>query len=105
MGTSEARTNLPALVREITAHEEPGSLREHAVEIRPRGSRQSALLVSSVDVDAMEARLEELEEDLENAGIALYLQDRIGTSKRVGASEFLSGIGMEEFIDELPGRR
>jgi len=62
--------------------------------------------VPSVDLDAAEARLAELErerealvEDLEDAGIALLLQERLATTsgERVSAVEFLDGIGMGEF--------
>lgn len=107
IGTSEARAKLPSLVREVIAHETPvGSFREHAVEIRTRGEQRSALLIASADAEAVEARIDGLEEDLENAGIALFLQERLGggDAKRVDAATFLSGIGMEEFIDELPER-
>lgn len=107
IGTSEARAKLPRLVREVSSHDSPAeSLRERAVEIRTRGTQRSALLVAEIDVDALEARVEELEEELENAGIALYVQERLGdrAAPRIDAATFLSGIGMEEFIGELPKR-
>ena len=107
MGTSEARSKLPQLVREVSSREAPAdSLREHAIEIKTRGQQRSALLIAAVDAEAMEARVDQLEEDLENAGIALYVQERLDRSdgKRIDASTFLNGIGMGEFIDELPER-
>lgn len=107
MGTSEARENLPHLVKEAVSHRRPASSpKAHAVEIKPRGERRSASLVPTIDLDAAERRIEELEEELENAGIALFLQDRLSktSGKRLSAEEFLRGIGMDEFVEQLPRR-
>jgi hypothetical protein len=45
------------------------------------------------------------EEELENAGLALFLQERLATSegKRLSAGDFLTEIGMGEFVEQLPG--
>jgi hypothetical protein len=46
-----------------------------------------------------------LEEELENAGLALFLQERLAKSegKRLSAGDFLAEIGMGEFVERLPG--
>jgi predicted DNA-binding protein len=61
--------------------------------------------VPTVDLLAAKERIEELEEELENAGLALFLQDRLqrGDGQRLSAREFLTEIGMSEFVDQLPG--
>jgi len=62
-------------------------------------------LVPTVDLVAAKERIEELEEDLENAGLALFLQERLasGEGKRLSAGDFLTEIGMGEFVERLPG--
>ncbi|MCA1695596.1 MAG: hypothetical protein LC749_13185, partial [Actinobacteria bacterium] len=105
--TSEARKALPQLVDEAVSRKRPAQRpRTNAVEIRPRGRERSASLVPTIDLDAAEARIDELEEELENAGIALFLQDRLAQTngRRVSTEDFLRGIGMEEFVARLPGR-
>lgn len=107
MGTAEARKSLPDLVRKAVAHKKPASApKRHAVEIKPRGEQRSASLVPTIDLDAAEERIEELEEELENAGIALFLHERLSTTggKRLSAEEFLEEIGMDEFVRELSQR-
>lgn len=61
-------------------------------------------MVPTVDLVAAKERIEELEEELENAGLALFLQERLAKSEgtRLGAGDFLTGIGMGEFVDQLP---
>lgn len=105
LGTAEARRALPELVRKAVAHKTPASApKGHAVEIRPRGEQRSASLVPTIDLDAAEDRIEELEEELENAGIALFLHQRLSEagSSRLSAEEFLREIGMDELAGELP---
>lgn len=107
LGTSEARKRLPGLVRTAAARSKPAKRpKDRAIEIKPRGGERSASLVPTIDLDAAEERIAALEEDLENAGIALFLQDRLAQTngKRLSAEEFLRGIGMDDFIGELPGR-
>lgn len=107
LGTAEARKSLPELVRRAVSKRSPAvSVKANAVEIAPRGQQRSASLVPTIDLDAAEARIAELTEALENAGIALFLHERLaGTSgRRLSSEEFLRGIEMEEFIEELPDR-
>jgi hypothetical protein len=62
-------------------------------------------LVPTVDLIAAQERIEGLEEELENAGLALFLQGRLQQSdgERLSASDFLTEIGMGEFVGQLPG--
>lgn len=111
IGTSEAREHLPALVSElIEAAPVTDDPREHEVLIQPRGKTGSASLVPTADLDASEKAKqalreenEQLREDLENAGLALFLQERLGKpgGDDLTAPEFLRGIGMGEFVDQL----
>lgn len=47
--------------------------------------------------------IEELEEEFENTGLALFLRERIVTSEgeRLSVGDFLTEIGMEEFMAQL----
>lgn len=105
LGTSEARRSLPQLVKRASARRKPSLDPEsHAVRITTRGQDGSASLVPTVDLIAAKERIEELEEDLENAGLALFLQDRLqDDGKRLSAGDFLAEIGMSEFVEQLPG--
>lgn len=105
LGTSEARRSLPELVKRASARRKPASDPEsHAVRITTRGLDGSASLVPTVDLIAAKERIEELEEELENAGLALFLQDRLRSGgERVSAGDFLAEIGMGEFVEQLPG--
>ena len=62
-------------------------------------------MVPTVDLVAAKERIEELEEELENAGLALFLQERLAGSdgNRLSAGDFLTEIGMGEFVEQLPG--
>jgi hypothetical protein len=105
LGTSEARRSLPELVKKASARRKPSLDPEsHAVRITTRGLDGSASLVPTVDLLAAKERIEELEEELENAGLALFLQDRLRRSggERLSAGDFLSEIGMGEFVEQLP---
>lgn len=106
LGTSEARRSLPQLVKSASARRKPSLDPEgHAVRITTRGQDGSASLVPTVDLIAARERIEELEEELENAGLALFLQERLqrGDGKRLSAADFLADIGMSEFVEQLPG--
>jgi hypothetical protein len=106
LGTSEARRSLPQLVKLASARRKPSPDPEsHAVRITTRGQDGSASLVPTVDLIAAKERIEELEEELENAGLALFLQDRLqrGSEERLSAGDFLAEIGMSEFVEQLPG--
>lgn len=106
LGTSEARRNLPQLVKRASALQKPSVDPEnHAVRIATRGQEGSASLLPTVDLVAAKERIEELEEALENAGLALFLQDRLqmGDGKRLSAADFLMEIGMGDSVEQLPG--
>lgn len=104
LGTAEARKALPDLVRKATSRKTPAAApKRHAVEIKARGGQRSASLVPTIDLDAAEERIENLEEQLEDAGIALFLHERLSstTGERLSSEEFLRGIGMDEFVGEI----
>jgi hypothetical protein len=104
LGTSEARTALPELVHEAVSRIRPAAYPSaNAVEIRPRGIERSVSLVPTIDLDAAERRIAELEEDLEDAGIAILIAERLGTTsgERLSAEEFLDSIGMGLFVEQL----
>ena len=106
LGASEARRSLPELVKKASARRKPSLDPEsHAIRITTRGLDGSASLVPTVDLIAARERIEELEEELENAGLALFLQDRLqrGGGERISAGDFLAEIGMGEFVEQLPG--
>jgi hypothetical protein len=106
LGTSEARRNLPQLVKKASSRRKPSPDPEsNAIRITTRGQEGSASLVPTVDLVAAKERIEQLEEDLENAGLALFLQERLGKSdgERLSAGDFLMEIGMGEFVERLPG--
>jgi hypothetical protein len=96
---------LPELVKKASSKRKPSADPErNAVRIKIRGNEGSASLVPTVDLVAAKDRIEELEEELENAGLALFLQDRLaqGEGPRLGAGDFLREIGMGEFVEQLP---
>jgi hypothetical protein len=106
LGTSEARRSLPLLVKKASSRRKPSSDPEsNAVRISTRGQEGSASLVPTIDLVAAKDRIEELEEELENAGLALFLQERLGKSegRRLSAGDFLQEIGMGEYVERLPG--
>jgi hypothetical protein len=111
MATTEARRQLPQLVRTMGAKRKPSAdLMHDAVDIGPHRTG-GALLLPEVDVAAhvaematLRARVEQLEDDLEDAGMALFLQERLATTSggRLTAEQFLAGIGMEDHVERLP---
>ena len=105
LGTSEARRSLPQLVKKASSRRKPSVDPEsNAIRIMTRGQEGSASLVPTVDLLAAKDRIEELEEELENAGLALFLQERLEKSdgERLSAGDFLTEIGMGEFVGQLP---
>jgi hypothetical protein len=87
-------------------------LMQDAVEIGPH-RKGGAVLLPGVDLAAhasevaeLRARVEELEEDLEDAGMALFLQERLATTSgpRLTTEQFLAGIGMEDHVERLRER-
>jgi hypothetical protein len=53
------------------------------------------LAAHTAEVHELRARVEQLEEDLEDAGMALLLQERLATTsgQRLTTEQFLTGIG------------
>jgi len=105
LGTSEARRSLPQLVRKASSRRTPSpNLESNVIEIATRGQEGSASLLPTVDLVAAKERIEELEEELENAGLALFLQERLAATEgiRLSAGDFLMEIGMGEFVERLP---
>jgi len=108
MATTEARKALPRLVKEMGAKREPSSdLLQDAIDIGPH-RRGGAVLLPEVDVTAhaeevarLRERVEELEEDLEDAGMALFVQERLATTsgERLTAEQFLTNIGMADHVE------
>ena len=105
LGTSEARRSLPQLVKRASSRRKPSpDPASNAIRISTRGQEGSASLVPTVDLIAARDRIEELEEEIENAGLALFLQERLARSEgeRQSAGDFLTEIGMGEFVEQLP---
>lgn len=106
LGTSEARRSLPQLIKKASSLRKPSPDPEsNVVRIKTRGQEGSASLIPTVDLVAAKDRIEELEEELENAGLALFLQERLAKSEgeRLSAGDFLTEIGMGKFVEQLPG--
>jgi hypothetical protein len=111
LATTEARKALPQLVNTMSAKDKASAdLLEDAVEIGPH-RKGGAVLVPGVDLAAhaadvlgLRARVEQLEEDLEDAGLALLLQERLATTSgpRLTIEQFLTGIGTERHIEQIP---
>lgn len=113
LATAEARRALPGLVKDMSAKSKPSEgLLDDAVEIGPH-RKGGAVLIPEVDAKAhadelsrLRAQVEELEGDLEDIGMALFIEERLATTsgQRLTAEEFLRGIGMEDHVERLPGR-
>jgi hypothetical protein len=73
----QARRELYALIGEFRSVSEPSeSLLDRAIEIGPR-RQGGAWLVPEADAQAALARIEELEDELEQIGIGLLAQERL----------------------------
>lgn len=113
MATTEARQALPQLVNAMRAKTKPSAdLLHDAIGIGPH-RKGGAVLLPEVDVAAhtaqvarLQARVEQLEDELEDAGMVLFLQERLASAsgERLTAEQFLAGIGMEDQITRLPKR-
>jgi hypothetical protein len=113
MAITEARKALPQLVKQMSAKPKAsGNLMDDAVDI---GAHRNggAVLLPEVDVAGhaaeiakLRAQVEQLEEDLEHAAMALFVQQRIATTSgsRLTAERFLVCIGMEAHAGLLPRR-
>jgi hypothetical protein len=112
LATTKARTELPKLVNELVAVQEPGvTLAEHAVEVGPH-NRGGVWLVPAVDVDAamereesLRARVDELEDEAENMAIGFFLMQRLEQSSGATTSgaDFIRELGFEDLAADLPG--
>jgi hypothetical protein len=108
--TTQARTELPKLVNELVAVDQPGAtLADHAVEVGPR-NRGGVWLVPAVDADAamdredrLRARVDELEDEAENMALGLFLMERLeqSTGKTSGA-DFIRELGFDDLAADLP---
>lgn len=95
----EARVELYGIVNEFAGIEEASdSLLDRAVEIGPR-RRGGAILVPEVDAREAARRIEELEDELEDIGLALLLQERLGDTTRSSIDEAAAELGLTEFIE------
>jgi hypothetical protein len=111
LATTEARTQLPKLVGELVAVDEPGeSLAAHAVEVGPR-HRGGVWLIPAVDVDAamdredeLRARIDALEDEAENMALGLFLMDRLSRSTSAGGSgaDLIRELGFPDLARGLP---
>lgn len=101
----EARTELYGLVNEFAHVGKPSkSLLERAVEIGPH-RRGGAVLVPEVDALAAERRIEELEQELEDIGLALLLEERLaGPGERATLDEVAAELGLADFLAEERAR-
>lgn len=110
LGTTDARTQLPALVKELVAVETPGAtLADHAVQVTPRPGA-GVWLVPEVDIDAaidreaeLTARVAELEDEAENLILGMMLTERLKTSGDASDSgeQFARDLGFDDLADEL----
>lgn len=74
--TSEARTQLPSLVRKVARAKPSKTLRDNAVAIRARGEDNVVLLVSEAEVQAAEERIATLEAELEDIALMRLIEER-----------------------------
>ncbi len=110
--TTQARTELPKLVNELVAVDEPGeTLADHAVEVGPR-NRGGVWLVPAVDVEAaidreesLQLRVDLLEDEAENIAFGFFLMQRLEQSpgKATSGADFIRGLGFEDLAADLPG--
>ena len=105
--TSEARRVLPQLARDAAKRQRPGrSLRENAVQIRPRGEERSAYLVPEVDLEDAERRIEELEEELEDVGLMRLMEQRAlsDSGKLTHVDDVIRELGFDELLTDASTR-
>jgi hypothetical protein len=86
------------------------SLLDDAVDIGPHRAGP-AILIPEIDVaynerelEQLRRRIEQLQDELDDLGVALFLEERLAGSSGTSltAHEFLAGIGMEGFVAKLP---
>jgi hypothetical protein len=109
--TTQARTELPKLVKELVAVDEAGAnLADHAVEIGPR-NRGGVWLMPAVDAHAaidreqqLHARVDELEDEAENIALGFFLMERVERSagSTTPGAEFIRELGFDDLATDLP---
>jgi len=109
LATNTARDRLFELVNELAAVVEGSpELSEHAVEIGPRG-RGGALLIPTADAEAalarmqaLEDRVEELEQEIEDLALGQLIEERRGTpeGELLSVEELAESVGRGRL---LPG--
>ena len=97
--TTQARTKLPSIVKELAETPRPARrLTDNAIEVGPH-NRGGVWIVPAVDAEAsmeredeLRDRIEELDDELENVAIGLFLMDRMASSsgKTMSADEFIA---------------
>lgn len=113
MSSSEARENLPSLVKQARAISVPAkSLAAHAVEIGPY-NKGGVWLIPEVDAQAsiereeqLKTQVAKLEEELENLAIAEFVRDRVesASGRTMSGVEFARSLGFDDLADELETR-
>src|SRR2546428_5566318 len=93
--TNVARDQLYQLVNRLSrARKASRSLMDRAIEVGPRG-RGGVLLVPKVDADAAMARIEELENEVEDLTLAYFVEERLQTpvEKLISVEELADNVG------------
>ena len=97
----QARRELYALIDEFRKLSEPSeSLLDRAVEIGPR-RQGGAWLVPEADAQAALDRIDELEQELEDIGIGLLVQERLargGLDEDLSLEELARQVGREHLL-------
>jgi hypothetical protein len=100
----EARRGLHGLLREFgDVKKGTPDLLRRGVEIGPH-RKGGALLVPEADARATMKRIEELEAELEDIDLVLFVAERLATStgRRTSAREVITELGFEDIVAELP---
>jgi hypothetical protein len=99
----EARKDLHGLVKEFRAVAEPGdTLLDHAVEVGPH-RKGGLLMVPEVDARAAIERIDELEEELEQIGMAMIIEQRRSTAspdEYRPLDDLIRHFGFEDLLQE-----
>jgi hypothetical protein len=109
--TTQARTELARLVKELVAVDEPGkTLADHAIELGPR-NRGGVWLVPAIDADAamdreqqLRDQVDELEDEAENMAIGLFLMERLqeASGKTTSGADVIRELGFDDLAADLP---
>lgn len=108
LATTEARRQLPRIVSELVAVDEPGdTLAAHAVEVGPR-HRGGVWLVPAVDADAamdreaeLRERVDALEDEAENMALGFSLMSRLQRSSgaTISGDDFVRELGFGDLVE------